>query len=159
MSERTPAEIAAALDRDMAALVRRAALAVAPEPAWLEPGEDPNPMIRARQLGLVRSDIYAVWLTPLGRQVAATLKRTPAEIATRLGPEQRKALRLSLGEHTGSWPAGRVAAGLARGGLVEYAEHVDVWYGGRLTARRGYMATDLGRQVIAAMEETNASDL
>lgn len=66
-----PREIAGALSPKAREVVL---LAVDGDPGWLEPGSDPGPMLEARRAGCVRSDVFAVTPTPLGRRVAKVLR-------------------------------------------------------------------------------------
>ncbi len=81
-----PAEIAASLSpagRDFLLWATRNARGR--EPAWMRPDSDPTPMIEARRAGCVKSDVYAIMPTPLGRAVAAelTCRGTPLGEADR----------------------------------------------------------------------------
>ena len=69
-------------------------------------------------------------------------------IADRLDRGQREILIQALGDTAQPWPGGRTAAGLARRGLMEYAEHGEYFpKKGRVRWRRTYMATELGTRV------------
>lgn len=89
-------EIAASLDPEVAAVLRRACEA-SPEPAFVVDGEDLGPMCKAECFQLVHAHLFAFQATPLGLAVAQELPdSTPAQIAVLLDHEDKTFLSLML---------------------------------------------------------------